>query len=438
MAHPTYRSLSIPRGRAAPREKIEFLPIPGSAPVLDLRCESPDWRRFWTVLDREFRIRFYRPRSIKNYRLALRLFARWLRKPPAEATREDVRAYLLHLVERGAGSSWIGVTLAALRTCLDKFGGLATTDGIRVPRRRRALPIVLSDAEVLRLLHAAPTLRDKLLLGLLYACGLRVGEAVHLRWRDVDPDRSTIRIVSGKGAKDRHVMLPRAMLRVLVAGKDRCPPDAWIFAGDRPGRPLTTRAAQKILMRARSAGDVRKRATCHTLRHSFATHLLEDGTSIRHVQELLGHARLDTTRLYTHVIKTIPETVPSPLDRIETRSPERTAVLYPRTPGDAVSERITVQLGELRPNRTGGLEAPVRLRIEALAAKIDLPGLRAFEARNGWVVLDIPPSAEWDRLLARLPPATRARIDSLEFYERLKLQVTRRFLAKKSASSSHS
>ena len=212
------------RGRRAPREAVESW-REGGPLVVDLRQEQPDWRTFWSRVERELRIRFYRPKSVKNYRIALRFLARWFRRPPHELTSEDVRNYLLGLVEKGGSASWVALNISVIRTCIDKLGGLSVSEGLHTPRAPKHLPAVLSEQEVQILLSAAPSRRDKALLGLMYACGLRVSEVCRLRWADIDVDRKTLRVWRGKGMKDRYIMLPARVRGVTFR---RAPPSrSW-------------------------------------------------------------------------------------------------------------------------------------------------------------------------------------------------------------------
>jgi site-specific recombinase XerD len=279
------------RGRYAPDEVLRAR-LETSPPVIDLERERPDWKTFWERVHRELRIRFYRPKSIKNYRTALRSAAGWFRRPPHELTTEAARRYLLMLVEQGASSSWVSVNISVVRTCIDKFGGLAVSEGLYTPRKPRRLPTVLGEAEVRRVLSAAPSLRDKALLSILYACGLRLSEVCRLRWSDIDLGRGTIRVWRGKGMKDRYVMAPASLAGLFRRGKERFRPDGFVFPGERSGRHLSPRTAEEIMTRAVRIAGIGKRATCKSLRHRFATRLIEHGTDTRFVQELLGHARL--------------------------------------------------------------------------------------------------------------------------------------------------
>ena len=458
----------LARGRRAPRDPVEFAAMIGP-PVIDIREVRPDWKTLWQAIERELKIRFFRPRTIKAYRVALRGLARWFKRPPDEITTETIRQYLLTLVEKKTSSAWLSVNVSALRTCLDKMGGMGLCDGIKVPRRGRRLPNVLSEREVLRLLESAPSLRDKLLLGIMYACGLRVSEACRLRWRDLETDRMMLRVVRGKGSKDRYVMLPEAMTPLLEIGKRRCPPDFFVFPGDREGKHLTTRGAQLIMHRAARLAALTGRATCHTLRHSFATHMIEHGTDIRFVQELLGHAKLETTRLYTHVVNTVPGNAKSPLDHLAgsagaKRTPPLDEPKKSATPAflataaadqhlarndpflggeeetRRIKARLAIRLGILHAvegssGKNGRVEADVKLLVESGEIRVALEGMKVLEPRENWVVLEVPPVERWAESLERLPAEVRARFDSTDFYERLKIHVTERFLAVKAAAT---
>lgn len=408
--------------------------------VIDIAEARPSWPVLWKTIEREMRIRFYRPRSIRSYRMALRQLAKWFRRPPDELTSEHIRSYLDWLVSKGTGASWLSVNITAIRTCFDKMGGLALAGSLRAPKRPRALPAVLSQKEVVRLITAAPTLRDKLILSLMYACGLRVSEVCRLRWRDVDSERFVIRVVRGKGAKDRLVLLPKLLLPLLLRGKETCGGDAFVFPGDREGKHLTTRAAQIAMKRAKELAAIEKNATCHTLRHSFATHMIEHGTDIRFVQELLGHMRLETTRLYTHVAATGSSRVESPLDRLES---VRASILPPGAPAlpnpnaDA-TVRLRIRLGILRRNEEGRWESEADVAIESGREIVELLSAKVIEPRDGWIVIDLPPAEAWLGKLARLPAVVVAKLTSIEFYDRLRTVITGKFLARRNALSARS
>ena len=208
------RPYRAPVGRYAPHAPIVDLQERSHA-VVDLAAGDVAAADFCARIDRELKIRFYQPRSRKSYGVVLGTFLRWFEGSPSQVTRDDVRDWLELMVDGGAMSSWVSVHLSALRTIFDKMCGRDVTFGLVTPRRANHLPCVLSANEVRRLLLAAPSWRDKLLLGLMYATGMRVSEVVALRYVDVDFDRGCIRVVQGKGRRDREVMLPQSFTPLL-------------------------------------------------------------------------------------------------------------------------------------------------------------------------------------------------------------------------------
>jgi len=311
---------------------------------------------------------------------------------------------------------------------IDKFGGLAVSEGLHTPRKPRSLPTVLSEAEVRRVLSAAPSLRDKALLSILYACGLRLSEVCRLKWSDIDLWRGTVRVWRGKGMKDRNVMTPASMEGLFRRGKERARPDDFVFPGERRGRYISPRTAEHIMSRAVRIAGIGKPATCKSLRHSFATHLIEHGTDTRFVQELLGHARLETTRIYTHVAAPRLNKVVSPLDRLYL---ERGAPGGPLPAGRPPSGQMRISLGDLRDfHGIPGCEVTIVLRTQR--AMVNLPGSRVVEPRAGWVTLEVPPLEDWNSELQKLSPQDRLKVESANFYEELRVRVTRRFLALRS------
>ena len=184
------------------------------------------------------------------------------------------------------------------------------------PRPEVTLPQILSVAEVARMLEKPRYLKHRAILMLLYSAGLRVGEVVRLRPADLDEERGMLRVRRGKGRKDRQSLLARRAVEAVRAYRKAQPTSQWLFPGGRPDRHLNTRSVQRIVERAARAAGIQKRVTPHTLRHSFATHLLEGGTNLRIIQELLGHSSSRTTEIYTHVAQTTLEAVRSPLDSL--------------------------------------------------------------------------------------------------------------------------
>jgi len=285
------------RGRYAPRQAVEDY----AQTVHPVVRGFPSSGQFLRAVIREMKIRFYRPKTIKTYRHALASFLRWFGGPPHKVTQEDVRNYLELLVDGGASSSWVSVQLSVIRTAFDKMCGRQVTLGLMTPRRPKRLPVVPSREEVLRILQAATSLRDKLLIGLMYAAGLRVSEVVRLCWRDLDFDRRVINVWQGKGRTDRLVTLPVSFEPLLCELAKNAEPGDFLFPTDRKGRYITPRTAQRTVQRAVRLAGIGKRITPHSFRHGFACHLLENDTDIRFIQQLLGHVRLETTRIYTKV-----------------------------------------------------------------------------------------------------------------------------------------
>jgi site-specific recombinase XerD len=232
---------------------------------------------------------------------------------------EHVRAYLLQRAERDdVSTSYHAQAVSALRFFFTHV--LFNPDAVRViprPKRDRRLPTVLGKNDARRILDALDSPKHRALLMIMYSAGLRVGEVVRLRIEDLDTERKLIRVRGGKGRKDRYTLLSdRALdaVRVYIADYG---PTTWLFPGERPNRPITSRTAQRIVEIARVRAGIRTHTSAHTLRHSFATHLLEAGTDLRYIQELLGHASAKTTQIYTHVSRRDLVRIQSPLDRDE-------------------------------------------------------------------------------------------------------------------------
>jgi integrase/recombinase XerD len=262
-------------------------------------------------------IRKFAPKTQHDYVQRVKNFAAFIGRSPDTATFEDVRSYQLHLAASGVGVATLNQTISTLRfffrTTLKRHDIVEHTHFIREPRK---LPVVLSPEEVARLLNAAPGLKYKAALSVAYGAGLRANEVISLTVSDIDSKRMVIRVEQGKGRKDRYVMLSPHLLALLRAWWKAARPQGWLFPGRDPAQPMTTRQLNRACHAAAQMAAINKRVSLHTLRHSFATHLLEQNIDVRVIQVLLGHAKLDTTALYTRVAtKTISE-VMSPLERI--------------------------------------------------------------------------------------------------------------------------
>jgi site-specific recombinase XerD len=259
-------------------------------------------------------------RTQEGYIRAVKNFSAFLGASPATASAEDLRRYRLHLVANGAGVPSINHSLTALRflflVTLRKPAVVLDMPFVREPRR---LPVVLSPEEVARLLDAAPGLKYKAALSVAYGAGLRASEVISLKISDIDSARMVIRVEQGKGRKDRYVMLSEHLLELLRAWWKAARPQGWLFPGRDPVQPLTTRQLNRACHAAAQMAEIDKRVSLHTLRHSFATHLLEQKTDIRVIQVLLGHKKLDTTALYTRVALKALGDVTSPLEHLVAR-----------------------------------------------------------------------------------------------------------------------
>ncbi len=265
-------------------------------------------------LSEELRLQGYGPRTRTNYVGHVRRFFEAFPKAATELSTEHVRAHLLRLEADDRSTSYQHQAISAIRLLARLVGRPLALDPIRRPKRERQLPAVLSRDEVRRILDAPANPTHRLALILAYSAGLRVSEVVRLRVGDVDSGRGLVRVRAGKGRKDRYTLLADAAAAALEPVVARLHADDWIFPGGRPGRHLTTRSVQKIFERALARSGVRKHATVHTLRHSFATHLLEAGVNLRHIQELLGHTSPRTTQIYTHVSRGDLTRIVNPLD----------------------------------------------------------------------------------------------------------------------------
>ena len=266
------------------------------------------------------------PHTQRSHIYSCKRFAAWLKRSPDTATADEVRRFQLHLIEGGASICnrnriMTGVRFL-FRVTLRRHDLAAEIWHIKEPQK---LPPVLSPEEVKRVLTMATSLKARAMLTLAYGCGLRASEVVRLRACDIDSEQMIIRIVQSKGRKDRNVMLPAEILDLLrqwwkarPTRRDAgvAPEQRWLFPGRIDRQPMTTRQFGRLFKEAAKAAGLRKAVSLHSLRHSFATHLLEDGTDIRLIQALLGHEKLDTTARYTRVATGLIAKIESPLARL--------------------------------------------------------------------------------------------------------------------------
>lgn len=300
----------------------ELVPVVPAEPVSPLRQRLID----------DMNMRHFSRETQRNYIRDVGRFATFLGRPPDTATAEDLRRFQIEQREGGMPVPTMNSIVAALR-----FFFTHTLDRPDLARRLvrmkqiRKLPVVLSRDEVARLLGATTCLKHQAALSVAYGAGLRVGEVSMLKVRDVDSERMLLRVERGKGGQYRNAMLPADLLTLLrqwwKLGREQgvMHRDGWLFPGQHAMKPISTKQLHRVVAEAAQAAEIAKRVSPHTLRHSFATHLLEDGTDIRIIQALLGHAKLENTAFYTKVATRTVRAVTSPLDRLGLFTPTEAA-----------------------------------------------------------------------------------------------------------------
>ena len=269
----------------------------------------------------DMRMRGYSEKTQSAYTWHMRLFIKFCKAPPDRISLDDIVRYQRHLVDRELSWSYFNQAVQAIRfffrlslPCEWKI------EMIPFQKKRQLLPEVLATEEVTALINAVQNVKHRAILETVYSGGLRVSEARHLCVTDIDSKRMTIRIRQGKGGKDRYVMLSPKLLETLreYCRAEKKMPKTWLFPGTTGDtEPIHERTIQKIIKAMAKKAGIRKRVTPHTLRHSFAMHLLENGTNIRTIQQLLGHRSLNSTAIYTHVAKNGPVETRSPLDDLK-------------------------------------------------------------------------------------------------------------------------
>jgi len=275
--------------------------------------------RLHDQMKRDLELKNYSPKTRSCYLASVKSFALYFHRSPAELGDQEIREYLHYLIqEKKASQSVISQSYSALKFLYE------TTlkrdwNGLRIPRAKmgKKLPVVLSQQEIQAIFSATRNLKHRALLMTIYSAGLRVSEAVHLKVSDIDSQRMMIRVQQGKGDKDRYTLLAKRTLEVLREYWREYRPKDWLFYSHSFERPLSSRTVQVVLNRVLHQAGIKKPATVHTLRHSFATHLLEAGTDLYHIQHLLGHKSPKTTTIYLHLSRKDMVNVISPIDRWE-------------------------------------------------------------------------------------------------------------------------
>ena len=264
----------------------------------------------------ELGIRGFSKKTLQAYTFHTKKFLDFIKKDPKTVTEDDAKSYLAYLMsERNYKPKSTNLALSALKYYFKEIVQNPAFNGLKPPKLEKKLPTVLSKLEVKQLLEASKNPKHKLLIEVMYSAGLRVSECVSLKVNDLDFNEKMGKIKNGKGNKERYMILSDALIRhlqhYLATKKDS---SDFIFSVNN--RPITVRQAQSVVKEAAIRAGIKKRVFCHALRSSFATHLLEAGTDIRIIQELLGHADLSTTQIYTRVSTQQLKKVRSPLDNL--------------------------------------------------------------------------------------------------------------------------
>jgi site-specific recombinase XerD len=265
---------------------------------------------------KELNLRGYSSKTVKNYVNHVKRFSDKYRSDLRKLNEEQIKRYISYLLDDNNSShSYANQAINSLKFFyVNILKGNRFSLSLPRPKKERKLPNVLSKNEVKKIINCTHNLKHKAILTLAYSSGLRVSEVVNLKPSDIDSERMLIKITQSKGRKDRYTCLSLNALELLREYYKKFKPQKWLFEGANPVRPLTSRSAQHVFNRACSKARIMKPVTFHSLRHSFATHLLEAGTDIRYIQELLGHSSTKTTEIYTHVSKRSLSQITSPLD----------------------------------------------------------------------------------------------------------------------------
>ena len=268
--------------------------------------------------EERLRLKGYSGSTKKVYLNHMQQFARFSERSLARITEKDIKKYVLYLLEeRELSHSFVNQAISAIKFLTREI--LKKEDfvvDLPRPKSEKKLPKVLSEDEVIKVIHALKNEKHKTILLLVYSAGLRVSEVVKLKAEDIDSDRMLIRIEQSKGRKDRYTLLSKVCLKQLRKYYKEYVPKDWLFPGQKKGKHLTARSVQKVFNNACKKVNINKNVSVHSLRHSFATHLLERGTDLRYIQELLGHKSSTTTEIYTHISNKDFSKIESPLDRL--------------------------------------------------------------------------------------------------------------------------
>jgi integrase/recombinase XerD len=298
----------------------------GSAWPLSLSAKEPLMTPLRLRMTEDMQLRNLSPDTQRSYLHQISQLARYFGKSPDKLGPPDIRSYQLHLVqEKKLAASSLLVAVSAIRFLYNVTlqRGWRLDQVVPTCRKPQELPVVMSPDEVCRFLGAVENVKHRMILTICYAAGLRISEAVKLTPKAIDSQRMIIRVDSGKGGKDRCVMLSPALLEMLRDYWRRFHPKEWLFPGRNPGKPISPLVIDLACRTARSKCDIAKPITPHSLRHAFAVHLLESGADLRTIQLLLGHRNLSTTARYLRLATSKVCATPSPLDALKLGLPSR-------------------------------------------------------------------------------------------------------------------
>lgn len=264
-------------------------------------------------LEQEMKLRNFSQRTVQSYLYYIRNILKFTSKNPKTINTSDIRNYLEDLSKKNSSSSTLNSAYSALKFYFEKI--LHRKFFINIPRAKKPkrLPEVLTKSEIKEIFSTIQNVKHKLLLVLMYSSGLRVSEVINVRISDINFEDNILKVRQAKGQKDRMTILSEKVSKILKKYTSNKKYNDYVFPS-RKNKKLTTRTVQKVFSNALKKSQIRKSASCHSLRHSFATHLLESGTDIRYIQKLLGHAQLETTSIYTKVAKNNLQKIKNPLD----------------------------------------------------------------------------------------------------------------------------
>ncbi len=306
--HPEEKYWSFPNSNGTLEKILEL--FEGEKIYIDPAIQFEDLRK-------ELVSRKYSYKTVKAYIYFNRDFLKFIHKKPLDVNDNDIKEYLVYLFEKkGASTSTLNQAINALKFYYGNMLKRKFVFEVKRPRKDKKLPVVLSKEEVAKILDSVDNIKHKAILMLVYSSGLRVGEVVKLKPEDIDGNRMLVFIKGTKGRKDRYTLLSEVTLKSLREYWKEYRPTKWLFPGPDKERHITIRTAQRIFETACELAGVKKEVTIHSLRHSFATHLLENGIDLRYIQELLGHKSSKTTEIYTHVSSKDFMRIRNPLDQM--------------------------------------------------------------------------------------------------------------------------